>query len=77
MSPGTSKRCQTLRYAWQSVVGCFGKRMPACNEPLVVSDSLDIGHILKGKGHIVNEGGYMFNYFGAYGPPRRAKTPDS
>ena len=41
------------------------------NGPLVGSDSLDIDHILYGKG----ESGHIFNLCGVYAPPPDTKRP--
>ena len=61
-SPGASRRCQTLQYAWQSVIGCVGKRMTTWNDPLVVSDSVDVDDILCGMGSFCERGRAHFQF---------------
>jgi hypothetical protein len=74
-SPGTSKRCQTLQYAWPSGTGCIGKRMAAWNGPLVGSDSLNIDHILYGKGPYCERERSHFQFFWGLRPPPTPKDP--
>ena len=74
-SPGTSRRSQTLQDALQSVAGCFAKRMTAWNGPLVGSDSLDIDHILYGKGSYCERERSHFQFFWGLRPPPILKDP--
>ena len=73
--PSTSKRCQTLQYAWQRVAGCFGRRMPVSNEFSVCLTAWMLTVSCAERGHIVNEGGYIFILFGGLRPPQTDKDP--